>query len=449
MKQSEIISLARENLIPELKSEQARAARIDKIVRGKTRLIRVPRSAGVEKRELAKLAESPWLRLVVRAGTQMLRAEGCYSADRDVKDMWAPWDRNGFDRRQIPLHEASIEHGTAYVTVLPGLAGAEHQAAMTPYSPMEFLAVYGDASDDEWPMYAIREIVQPDGTAIYRVYDERAVYFLGAAKNGAVEFIEERVHDLGVTPVVRYSPSLDLLGRAPGDVEPFVETARRICKTTYDRLLVQHYNSWRVRTATKLDQTTTDEDIEKMKMKLAHDDVLVGDADTEFDTLDESPLTGFNESHESDIEDLAALSQTSTTALSGKMVNVSADAITEAKASAYAKRDEARVTLGASHSQTLRLAALVEGRMEDAADYTVRISWADTDTRTLSQAIDALGKAATQLGVPEQKLWTMIPGVDVTRAAEWERYAAEHPTPEQVQADAYAADVARQLTPAQ
>lgn len=434
MKKPQVVSLAHEELIPQFKREQALAARIDGIVRGKTRLIRVPRSAGVEKRELAKIAESPWLRLVVRAATQMLRAEGCYSAERDVAAMWRPWDRNNFHRRQVALHEAAIEYGTAYVAALPGDSGA----VLTPYSPMEFMAFYADPSDDDWPMFGLREARQMDGTAVYRVYDETSVYFLGAESNGTLEFIEERRHDLGITPVVRYSPSLDLLGRAPGDVDPFVDTARRICKTTYDRLLVQHFNSWRRLTAEKVDPQTSDDEVDEMRMRMAQDDILVGDGEIEFKTLDESPLSGFNEAHDSDIEDLAALSQTPTTALSGKMVNVSADGLSEAKASAYAKRDESQVILGASHAQTLRLASLIEGRADDAADYSVRISWADTDARTMSQAVDALGKAASQLDVPAVKLWPLIPGVDATKAAEWERYAAEHPSADMIQAQAFA-----------
>jgi hypothetical protein len=36
---------------------------------------------------------------------------------------------------------------------------------------------------------------------------------------------------------------------------------------------------------------------------------------------------------------------------------------------------------------------------------TARVSWQDMSVRSLSQAVDAYGKAAQMLGVPEQALW--------------------------------------------
>ncbi len=433
MKQDAVVDLVRDQLVPGFRTELAGLDRIDRWVQGKQPLPRLPRGSTPEHRYLAKTSRSPWLRLVVISAAQMLKAERVFSADRDVADMWRPWDRNLLPKRQVALHTAAIQYGTAYAVGTPGDTGA----VLRPYSPREMYAVYADPSDDEWPMFALRVIPQPGGTFAYRVYDETSVYFLGEDSTG-VHFIEERRHDLGVCPVVRYSPRLDLEGRAPGEVEPYISTADRITKTDYDRLLAQHFNSWKVRTATKLDEDATDEELAKVKLRLAHDNILTGTGDTEFGTLDETPLDGFNAAHDSDVESLAAVSQTPTTALSGKMVNVSADGLIEAKASAYAKRDEFQTTLGGSHVQLLRLASRIEGRVEDAEDYTARIGWADTDSRTLAGAVDALGKAAEMLGVPAVKLWPLIPGVDQTQATEWERYAEAHPSAEMVQAQALA-----------
>ena len=53
------------------------------------------------------------------------------------------------------------------------------------------------------------------------------------------------------------------------------------------------------------------------------------------------------------------------------------------------------------------------------------VSWADTSTRSLASAADALGKLSTQLGIPPRALWTRIPGVSKTDAAEWTRIAEE------------------------
>ena len=49
----------------------------------------------------------------------------------------------------------------------------------------------------------------------------------------------------------------------------------------------------------------------------------------------------------------------------------------------------------------------------------MEVRWRDTEVRPLSQAADALGKLAAQVGVPLEMLWGMIPNwtdSDVERA---------------------------------
>lgn len=427
MKQQDAIAVVKEQLLPAFQSERHELLKIDQYLRNEQPTAKLPRRASREHKYLAEIARTPWLRLVVNSAVQMLHAEAVYSTERDVRQMWAPFTRNGMVAKQTPLYRDAIGFGTAYVTALPGqFREQKNVAKLRPYSPLEMFAVYADPAEDEWPMFAVRVIPQPRDTFHYRLLDEESVYYLSDGPDG-VQYLERREHGLGVCPVIRYSPRLDLMGRADGDVGPFRTTADRLDKTEYDRLLAQHYNSWRVKTATKLDDNISDEESEKIRMQLSHEDILLGSNETEFSTLDQTSLSDFDQAKESHVETLAAISQTPTTALSGKMINVSADGLAEAKANAYAKRNEFQVTLGGSHIQTLRLAAQIENRPEDAADYTATISWDDTETRTLNQAVDALGKAATMLGVPPELLWEFIPGVSKTKSDYWKKYAQEHP----------------------
>lgn len=41
----------------------------------------------------------------------------------------------------------------------------------------------------------------------------------------------------------------------------------------------------------------------------------------------------------------------------------------------------------------------------------------------MAQAVDALGKAASMLGIPKRALWNRIPGVERSDVQEWERLA--------------------------
>jgi hypothetical protein len=45
----------------------------------------------------------------------------------------------------------------------------------------------------------------------------------------------------------------------------------------------------------------------------------------------------------------------------------------------------------------------------------------------MSQMADALGKIATQLHVPAEKLWELIPGISRSTVQEWQAYAEAHP----------------------
>lgn len=155
--------------------------------------------------------------------------------------------------------------------------------------------------------------------------------------------------------------------------------------------------------------------------------------DVKFGSLPETDLANIVAAKTSDVEELAAVSQTPTTAF-GKMTNVGDAGIEESRAGFYAKRNERRRAFGISHMDTLRLASSAEDRPDDAANFHLFPKWEDTDTRTISQAVDALGKAVQMLHVPDQLVWDMIPGISKPQADAWREYAAQHPTADDIAA---------------
>ena len=78
--------------------------------------------------------------------------------------------------------------------------------------------------------------------------------------------------------------------------------------------------------------------------------------------------------------------------------------------------------MGSRHAQALRLAAHIEGREEDAQDFSARVHWQDVEVRSLGQFADAWGKIVDQLGVPKWAAWNKIPGVDQSEVAEWKEH---------------------------
>ncbi|MGC5078470.1 phage portal protein [Agrococcus sp. DT81.2] len=436
MKQNSVVELANDLLIPGLNAERSGLDKIDAWYRWDPEHIDLPRKAGLEQQALRGLSETPWLGLVVTTIAQQLVAELVRSSEvTDTSAIWQPWLRNRMQSRQRAIHRAALAYGYAYTTVMPGDQGA----VIRGYSPRDMYAVYQDPVVDEYPMYYVRKIGNR-----YVVVDDTAAYTLVETQGTSgprMQYVSYEEHGVGVAPAIRYSNQIDLEGRTPGEVEPFIDMAKRINKTSFDRMLAQHFNSWKVRTATGLDEPGTPEEQDAQKLILRQNDILVGGEGVTFGSLPETSLDGFIKAWESDVEALAAVSQTPAHSLTGKMINLSADAITEARSILDLKANERKLGFGDSHAQTLRLASHVEGRERDAADFTLSIQWADLGSRSLSQAADALGKIASQLGVPAEKLWDRIPGVSAEDVTVWLKWREAHPPEETVIASALRAQI--------
>lgn len=434
-----ITTLVKDQLFPGWESEKTRLDRIDRWYRWEQEEITLPRKATLELRQLAELSRVPWLSLVVTATAQAMYVDGYRSQldpaggsmrDREVSPPWRTWMANGMDRRQIAVHRAMLAYGYSFTTVLPGVdpMTGEKQSVMRGVSPRKMYALWDDPAEDDWPQYAMRVVESTKTGHLVRVYDDTAVHSLRIGTDGSdITYLDSpMVHESGVCPVVRFANMLDLDGRTPGEVEPFIAVAARINKTAYDRMLVQHFNSWKVRTVSGMAEPDNVDDATRKKLQLRQDDLLVAeDPDTKFGTLDETPIEGLIAGHRSDVETLAAVSQTPTHELTGQMANLSAEALAAARASLNQKVVERQKSAGASHAQGLRLSAAQEGHDEYARDVTGRATWQDMEIRSMSQAVDALGKAATMLMIPSSALWSRIPGVEKSDVDEWIRLAEE------------------------
>ena len=430
MRKSAVLDLLNDELIPQAQSERRVLDDVDRWLRAENQVEQHRNQKSErEKRALADLSRTPLLRLIVEEAAQQMILEGVTSRrSKDTEPLWRPWENNGLPSREQFLYEAALGYGLAYGTALPGDTGA----VLRFRSPRDLYCVYAEPAEDEWPMYGLLTIPQRKAT-LYRLIDEEVVHYLARSETGDLEYIEERPHGVGVTPIVRYANHLDLEGRSPGEVDKFKGVASRFEKTTNDRMLIQHHNSWRVKTATGLEEPGSPEEAERVKMLLRHEDILTGDENVTFGSLPETTLDSTLKAAEQDRDTLSAVAQTPVWVFNGgQLVNLAADALSEARSVSRQKINGKRRALGRSHAQLLRIAAHIEGRAQDAADFTLRMQWADVESRSMAQAADALGKIAVQLRVPVEQLWDMIPGISKTTADDWRRWARENPDPERM-----------------
>lgn len=416
---SDAIKIIRE-LHPMWERERRKLDRIDRWARWDHEDPHRPRQATREYRELAKRAQAPWGDLIVSSVAQTLYVEGYRRPDQPEDGAgWELWQANGMDGHQVAVHRAALTYGLAYATCFPGKTlGGESMPVLRGISPRDMLAVYDDPAADDWPIYTFQVAKVRKGWKL-TLLDETGRYSVTVGDLGDIPkangmLVEE--HPAGVCPVVRYTNRLDLEGRVAGEIEPFIPLLGKIDQTSFDRLVVQRFASWVVRTIAGMSVTesaaATDSTVDQVKMRLKVEDMLTAeDHETKFGSLPATPLDGFIKAHESDLHILAAVSQTPAFELLGDMANLSADALAAAKGSQDAKSDERRHTLGENHEQLIRLGLHVADDADGAADFMAQVRWSDTTIRSLAQAADALGKLATMLGIPPQVLWSKVPGL--------------------------------------
>lgn len=430
LNQADAVELVTDSLMSMFVAERKRLESIDLWYRWDHEDITIPKKATDEHRSLLQLSKTPWLNLVVTNVAQAMRVDGYRAPDnRDENPSWRLWRANGLNGRQRAVHRSMLAYGVAYATATPGVdeLTQEPMAVLRGVSPRKMLAFYQDPAEDVWPMYALRSM----GGGLWKLYDDEAVYTLGTKEDPStgvakLVFLTDEIHDAGVCPVVRFSNMLDLDGRTDGEVEPFIPLAKRINKTTYDRLLIQHFSSWKVRTVAGMAEPDGEEEANRTRLKMRQEDLLIAeDPDTKFGTLPETPLDGIIRAYDTDIKSLAASSQTPVHALTGDLINLSAEALAAARAELDAKVAERQQSAGESWAQLLRLGAHVMGDDEAASDVMAQVTWADTSVRSLNQAADGLGKVATMLGVPVQALWSRIPGVTKDDIEDWKQMLEE------------------------
>lgn len=431
MKTTAVEDLVNRRLIEEWKANREEIGRLDRWYRGNHDRPHNPRQATSEYKELAKRSSTPWLGLVVTSVAQNLYVEGFRRKnDPDDATPWRMWQANGLDARQIAIHRAALAHGLSYATVLPGTLHGEPMPVIRGVSARRMVAWYADPAEDDYPLYALRgdPIHTRAGQKRYRftLLDSEAVYMLDAGADGPAKLIDAKPHPINVCPVVRYSNSLDLDGRTTGEVEPFIPIAARIDQDTFDRLVVQRFGAWVVRYIAGMVQPETDEERRAEKIRLQIEDLLVSEStDTKFGTLPATPLEPYIKARDADIRDLAAVTQTPPHHLLGLSPNLSAEALAAAESALTRKVEERRHMFGEAHEQTLRLAAHVAGDTDAAADFESEVWWRDTESRSLSQAADALGKMAQQLKIPVEALWERVPGVTQTDVERWKQLASD------------------------
>lgn len=396
----------------------------------------MPEKAPSDLKKIAETGLTPNARMVVNQVSQQMRVEGIRLKDStDSAPAWDIWTRNGMGGKQIPLTKAVLAQGLSYGLVLPavGRLDGKATAAIRLRDAQRGTAFYRD-DFDEWAEFYLDVTLVPNedrrDEQFIEFVDEAYVHRLSCPKDepDKLTYIDNYRHEMDLCPVQRYG-MVSLDGSAPGLIEPLIGLLKRIDQDTVDRLVVQRFASWVVRTISGLKKPTAPTEAEQAAIEEAlYAWLQVGDfltsesADTNFGSIPATPMDGHIKARESDIRDLAGASQVPAYRLLGLSDNIGAEAIAAADAGLDRHADEFMTVLGEQHEGMMRLAGYAAGNNDVAQDYTSRIQWATISTtalQSLAQAIQTLHDSGE--GLPYELLWGWLPGItqgDITQALE-------------------------------
>lgn len=413
------------DLVRDLKAKRRRLTGVVEHLRMKAKTF-APRGQTAEHRYLDALTHTPWGWKIATTYAQELCISGFRTPDSDpmVNDpAWEVWDDARMAIMQDILIREALEYGESFCAALSGAFG---RAVAKPLPPMHTVATYDDPVVDVWPKAVLstvadRKTAQAVTGTLYVgdwVYN---LMFPDGLDADTAKFTDAWQHASVQTPVVRLFDEIDSQGVATGKIEPLLPLLERIRKDTYDRQLIQHKSSWKVRTATGL-EPNDGESTEQTKMRMSVEDILVSsDPQTKFGTLDETPLDSLIKGKEADVYELCSLAQIPPTALMpGNIANIAAEAIAELRSGFENRIADHKEVLGDSFRwlvQALSVQAGVE------ADPRARCQWQDRSVRSLAQAADAWSKLVPSLGIPVEPIWSKIPGVTQGEVAQWANYA--------------------------
>lgn len=429
----ELAKFIKHKVYPAYLIEHSRLCRLEMWGTGKQPEVR-PLKRNTERAVLQRLARTPWIPLMVSTWAQQLIVDGFRKeGSKENSPGWQTWLRNKMPAQQFSINRATSVFGYSYARVLKADESdtrllkddAGDVASIRAVDPRDVFCLYQDMYADEYPQYVLeREPGTPIGK--WRWWTPDGDYFPVSESKGEFKVDPQVETPYGVPPFVRFVNQIDLRGRTWGDVEPVIDLAARIDKTAFDRLLVQHFNSFKVRWATGLEQADSPDGVEEDKIRIANEDILIAsDTDAKFGTLGETSMSGFIEAYQNDLESFAAVLQLPPN-LIGNVVNVAADALDAARRQTYQRLFEKQTVMGEAYAQLMRLCAVIEGRDADAEDFTARVHWQDVEVRSLAQFADAWGKIVMQLGVPKWAAWPRIPGIDQSDVEEWKKHALDN-----------------------
>ncbi|GAA4908104.1 phage portal protein [Streptomonospora salina] len=381
----------------------------------------LPRNARSEYKKLAESATSAWLRLVVDAIVERMRLDGLRGRGDQAGDLeaWRILEANRMAAVQAQLYTESLKSGRAYVSVWPNpqkpatpvIRGESPLRVHVEREPADFTPVW---AVKKWADGQVEHAYLYDWARIQRYVRDRG--FGDWRRRDAIPNPMRRV------PFVEFANDPDLLGQPQSELAPLLPIQERINATNLNMQLAMTYSAYRQRWVTGMAIPEDDDGNPVEPFNSAVDRLWVAERpDTKFGEFTESNLNNYVAVLDSLVRQLAAISQVPPHYLLGQMVNLSGDAIKAAEAGLVSKVRAKQLVLGEAWSRVLDLVSLAGGDVQTPCEPV----WADPETRTEGQLVDALVKLGTPpISMPQEAVWERY-GASPATIARWKRMQTE------------------------
>jgi hypothetical protein len=373
---------------------------------------------------------SNWMGIVVDAAEERLSVSGFrFGDDTADDDAWSIWQANGLDADSHLVQTDALVFGRAAVLVW---AGPDGQPRITAESPLQTAVAYAPG-DRRTRLAGIKRWVDDDGTAFLNLYlaDEirrfTATSTIPPAEQGQlgapVEWDDRDTipNPLGVVPLVEFPNLPRTLGDPQSELTPVMPLQDAANKLLADALVAAEFSAFKQRWATGLEIPTdpeTEQPVEPFDSAVSRLWVAE-DPGTKFGEFQSTDLSNYTGAIDTIVQHIASISKTPAHYLSPSADRLSGESIRAAESGLIAKVRRKQIVFGEAWEEVMRLAfAVVDDPRSKVAN--AETIWADPETRTESEHVDALTKLAT-LGVP----WSTLMRLAGFSPQEIERMRAE------------------------
>lgn len=370
--------------------------------------------------DLFKAFADNWCAIIVDSVDERLNVEGFrYKDDNGDKKAWDIWQANELDADSQLVHSESLINSVSFVSVWYSdkdaskpVISVEHPSECyvetAPGSRKVRTAAIKRWLEDDGHVYAT--VYLPDG--LYK-FKSQAAYTNGIIDAQSLRWVPREVdgeawpvpNPFAVVPVIPFVNRPRMIGGGISEIHDAIPIQDAVNKTILDMMVASEFIAAPQRYATGL-EIPKDENGKPLPVfdHLVDRMMVSTSSDTEFGQFPQANLDSYVKATEMLVQHLASQSRTPPHYfyLSGQFP--SGESIKSAETGLVAKVRRRQRHFGESWEEVMRLAFTVagdKGRSQEEATETI---WADPESRSESEHVDAIMKKKA-LDVPTAQLW--------------------------------------------